>query len=944
MNKLELQNKTRQNLAKRWFLIVSLILLGVPQDCLAQLRLPAIDPMGRGIFLPQQSAEILRPGNAMRNNLGLYPSAQPRVGQPLMQPQPYVGLGPTYQPQGFAQPQPVVRTNPVTPSPRVGASQWQGQASPSQRSSNQPAFQQPPTPPACDGSDRTRKNPKKCLIPDPAARKTPGERGQIIMTPSRIVAPVGSEVVVLAGICGGDGFFVKNQPLQWMLSNNSVGEIVEVGGMHHPSFNKLIPPTSKKFSGQYAVGRTGLKRIVLSRGTPTPVDDIELAKGQTFVSVSSASSGTTYITAVAPKAEGWDKRRASTIIHWVDGQWSVPVPAQATAGTVYPLTTVVSSADNGRGLKGWEVRYAIVGGAPAEFAPSGSKTAVAKTKSDGKATVQIRQPAGQFSPGTSQIRVDIVRPAVFGEPELVVESGLTAITWSAPALTIRAIGPRKAEFNEPFNYRVEVTNPGDQIARDVVVSTKNLDDGIEYISSDPKPTQYGRNFEWQFGDIAPGSAPKVLNVSMKSKKRGNVGMCFEVASATDRLQTEACAETEIILPCIGLNIDGPTRAQVGDTVTFNLNLENQCDEPLESMRVKITYDNGLVWPGQSNPVLVTLAPKILQFGETSSLPVTLNIQAPGTRCFDVEVTAKGVQPKIERRCFEAVADLGGGGMGANGQGSQSSVLQMRLSGGRPTEIKSTTLVEAKITNTGNVPLERVTLINKFSPSLRPRQVTKEFLDGFKIIDDELFLQLGTIAPKTTKLIEIEYDGLSIDPNALTAFTVTTPAIEQGSSQSLRIRVGAVGSLDGNAAGSIDQPDFGTEQPNGGMGIPADNGPTAGDLEVNVQTLDPNIRVGESGKIQFSVQNKNQTQTLKNVNVRLLVPNSIVFKNLYCKKNVKLVSQYEFSTIRELRANETIDWVAVVEGVTEGQALFGIDAKSDDTFGLSSDRDAIYVSQ
>ena len=129
----------------------------------------------------------------------------------------------------------------------------------------------------------------------------------------------------------------------------------------------------------------------------------------TFVSVSSVSPGTTYVTGVAPKAEGWDRRKASTIIHWVDGTWAIPTPVQATAGTVTALTTVISDTE-GRGLKDWPVRYSIVGGAAAEFAPAGSQTAESKSNTDGQATVQIRQPAGQFEPGKTQVRVDVVRP------------------------------------------------------------------------------------------------------------------------------------------------------------------------------------------------------------------------------------------------------------------------------------------------------------------------------------------------------------------------------------------------------------------------------------------------------------------------------------------------------------------------------------------------------
>ena len=902
--------------------LISLLVL-LSQVASAQLRLPAIDPLGRQLFLPQRSTQIL--GNPLR------PTQLPNG---VFQPPSFSQVGSQNQRQGFQ--------------------------------SQQPAFQQPATPPRCDGSDVRQRTQKKHFIPNPTDKKTRGQLGEIIMTPSRIVAPVGSEVVVLAGICGGDGFFVKNQPLEWILSNNSVGELVEVGGMHNQTFNRLVSPTAKKFSGQYAWGRTGLKNVVLTRGTPTPFDDIELRSGQTFVSVSSASPGTTYLTAVAPKAQAWDKRRASTIIHWVDGKWSVPVPTRATAGTVHPLTTVVASTDDGSGLKDWEVRYSIVGGAPAEFAPSGSQTAVAKTNNDGQATVQIRQPAGQFSPGTSQVRVDIVRPAVFGEKELVVESGLTTVTWTAPALTIRAIGPRKADFDEPFNYRVEVTNPGDQISRNVVVRTKNLDDGIEFISSTPKPTQYGRNFEWQLGDVTPGSPPKTLNIQMKSKKRGNVGMCFEVASATDRLSTDACAETEITLPCIGFNIDGPTTARVGDSISYRLNLENQCDEPLENVRVKVAYDTGLVRPGKSNPAIFELdgnqgAP-FLQRGESRSLPITFDVQSPGTRCFEVEITAKGVKPKLERRCIEVQAAVGSGLDGSgDGAGAGSSVLdsggprtgndpnsplQISLSGGQPTEVGGQSLVEAQITNRGNVPLERVTLVNRFESSLSPEQVTREFWPNHQLIGDELYLNVGTIAPGQTVAIEFQYNALQADPNAQLEMNVSAPTGESAT-DTTGIRIGAAGTgggLGSPSGSGIDVPSSGGDQ----IGIPGDSEPLGGSpglegLEVRVETLEPNIGVGDLSRIQFSINNSTQ-QSLRNVNMRLLVPNSVSFENIYGDSNIGLVNRYEFATIQELRAGESIRWVAEVKGLTPGQAVFEVQAKSDDTFGISSANDTVFIRQ
>ena len=102
---------------------------------------------------------------------------------------------------------------------------------------------------------------------------------------------------------------------------------------------------------------------------------------------------------------------------------------------------------------------------------------------------------------------------------------------------------------------------------------------------------------------------------MKSQKRGNTGLCFEVASETDRLRTEACAETEIAVPCIGFDIEGPTTANVGEVVDLSLNVKNECDEPLEDIQLTIRYDQGLVFPGHSNPAAFRFSE--LQFGESA---------------------------------------------------------------------------------------------------------------------------------------------------------------------------------------------------------------------------------------------------------------------------------------------------------------------------------------
>ena len=103
--------------------------------------------------------------------------------------------------------------------------------------STQPAFQAPPNPPKCLAN--TTGTPQGrckgclagtgCLGRKKAVEEIRGKCGQLLLTPTSIVAPVGGEVILLAGICGKDEYLVTNEPIEWMLAPDGVGQIVEVG-------------------------------------------------------------------------------------------------------------------------------------------------------------------------------------------------------------------------------------------------------------------------------------------------------------------------------------------------------------------------------------------------------------------------------------------------------------------------------------------------------------------------------------------------------------------------------------------------------------------------------------------------------------------------------------------------------------------------------------------
>ncbi|MEZ6094860.1 MAG: hypothetical protein R3C03_11605 [Pirellulaceae bacterium] len=862
----------------RLCLAVAILCLFPKADLFAQIRLPAIDPSGNRIFLPGgQTTSLLGPFSGSN---GLFSHHR--------------------------------NTNDAVPPTR--SSFWSHQTS--SATPSEPAFTHPPAIPKCTDPNNPNCGRGQHLIPRPSLFEAKGNPGQIILTPSRIIAPVGSEVVALAGICGGDGTFQLNQPLEWMLSNDSVGQIIEVGGMEHPNFNRLVPPSSQKFDGQYAWGRTGLKEKTITRGTPTPCDDIEVLKGQTYISLSSASPGTTYLTAVAPNATGWDRRRATTIIHWVDGIWSIPTPVKTTSGTVQPLTTTVSRVSDNSGIENWKVRYTIVDGVPAEFVPTGSQQAELTTNTDGQATVQVRQQAGDVQPGMTTIRVDVIRPSMLGEQELLVESGVTSITWSAPALTIVNKGPNAAAKDSAFNYRIEINNPGDQTARGVIVKTDSLGDDVQFISSSPKPAIYGKTLQWELGDIPPGTVPRVIDVQMKSDTRGMKRLCFEVSSESDQLKTVACSETEIAAPCLGLKIDGPTSGVVGSQAAYNIEIMNQCDEPLENVTIDVAYDVGLSNPGMGNTITANLGS--LAFGEKKTVPLIFDLIRPGAQCFTLNITSDGGHTAGARRCIEI---------------SQAAVgtATIRVDGDRLTTLNNTVLAKARIQNNGNVPLNNVRVINKYASSLQPVAATQGISAEF--LGNELIFSIGRIDPGQEVIIDVQYQATEADGNAFSQFSIVDPVQAE---DRLPIRIEPLG---GSVLANQPANNSGTGD-SGGVRIPNDN---LGTLSVSTASKSGPLPADNQSRhrVDFEVAN-GSGQGVRNVRVKVLIPpgtQAVAFQSLNAPLQYDISpdgSEINVEPIQVLRANEAIQFGIEMVGLAPGSYTFEVQATSDDVIGVSRD--------
>ena len=282
-----------------------------------------------------------------------------------------------------------------------------------------PVFPQPELPAGAAAA------PGVPIAPVSTQAATPQDR--LTLSPERILAPVGTEVVLKANICTTDGYTLAEQKIEWMLAREGVGEFVEVSGKG--AFHPPIYPwnAGSKKDNYLATSYTANGPHCINRGTPDASDDVNILRGDAWVTVTSPREGTSSVTAFTPAVESWNLRKQIATIYWVDVQWTFP-QAAVTSGGRETLTTQVNRQSDGTPLAGWIVRYEVSDGTGASGAGRVSEVV---TDAEGRASVQVSPTAAGAA--SSKIDYQLVRPANFGggdSPRLVISSGSTIINWS----------------------------------------------------------------------------------------------------------------------------------------------------------------------------------------------------------------------------------------------------------------------------------------------------------------------------------------------------------------------------------------------------------------------------------------------------------------------------------------------------------------------------------
>jgi uncharacterized repeat protein (TIGR01451 family) len=760
-------------------------------------------------------------------------------------------------------------------------------------------FFAPPSPPA----QPTTAAPAPAPAPasneryfDEPMGQAPWDGVELLLRPREIVVPVGGEVVLVAGVAASDGYLRTNRRLEWSIAPGSVGQFVDIekGGFTDLLVGDFTWP--RKVTNIYAVGSTSRSNVRINRGLPNPENDVFVRRGESWITVTSPIEGTTNVVLTSPDVYRWDARTKTAAIHWVDASVQYPAPAVNPAGTRHVFTTTVTRPSNGSPCENWPVRYEILSGPPAVFSQSGSKVAEVRTNAAGQAGVEIVQQ--QPTHGQNQISIRVMRPGNLpgagGQPLMIGRGGMTSKTWTAADLAVRATAPATVGVGGAVTCRIDVSNPGDQAAKDVTAALE-VPDGLTYLGANPQAEQVGRRLRWRLGDLG-GLQQRAIAVQFRAERLGAATLSCN-ASATGGLRGNHSATTTVVAAGAPLPTASPLEVQtacsvatarVGDKVTFNLTVGNRGTTPLTRVRIKVYLDPGLEHPEAKDKGAVERTLD-LAAGESRPFKLVVLVTRPGRLYQTIEVSEPG-GARASAQAFVTVVDSA---VAPPPTRPATPPFSVTISGPpAPVTVGSMAEFVILVTNTGDVSPQNLRVVASGDPCLaEPINATR----GFKNRDGILTCNIERLLAGQTEKLRIQYTCVAAAAKAVCRVSVCLP---DGKPTEVA------------AAVEIRQP--------------APPPLSADGLALSVVSLSNPVKVGRDLTYEIRVTNR-ATASYRQIGVAAIVPQGMTPVELgTTPTSAKFGSQsVQFDPVSELRPGESLTYGVRVHTKSVGRYVLSV---------------------
>ena len=289
-------------------------------------------------------------------------------------------------------------------------------------------------------------------------KKLPGPGPVVVLEPSTIAAPIGTEIVLVASFVGEDSTYMRvGEKIEWSL--NGVGTFLAANPDDRSCCLNLSGKTEKRVDDRYLTTETTDKLWRIHRGTETPLDDVTILRGQTWASVQSQEEGTSSVFVFSDEIDNWDRRKASAEIHWIDAAFRFPKSQALPTGSETTLATTVRRRTNLDPRPGWIVRYEAVSG-DVLLGPNDARVVDALTDADGVACVEVRQK--NASSGVARVSATVLRPAGDDQKSIPVEKTTFSLAWTqASPVSAKLDLPSPVAVGAEFKGTATITNNSD---------------------------------------------------------------------------------------------------------------------------------------------------------------------------------------------------------------------------------------------------------------------------------------------------------------------------------------------------------------------------------------------------------------------------------------------------------------------------------------------------
>ena len=188
------------------------------------------------------------------------------------------------------------------------------------------------------------------------------------------------------------------------------------------------------------------------------------------------------------------------------------------------------------------------------------------------------------------------------------------------AIRIEKLAPNQVVVNEPFNYRMKVTNLTDQTLLNVLV-TNVKPDHMKIISSDPEMQIVEDEVRWVLGALEPEES-KMISVRATALQAEVITTCMDVT-----YDIPTCAKIEIVQPALRLAKQAPEKSLRCDRIPINYTITNTGTGYACDINITDKFSEGMV-TSQGKGV-VTFNVDSLGPGEEKEFRVMVDATKPG---------------------------------------------------------------------------------------------------------------------------------------------------------------------------------------------------------------------------------------------------------------------------------------------------------------------------